>query len=262
MCGSGWTLNGATVVCKQLGFPGAIKALSGVAYGKILPDEPVWWTGLGCQGNERSVSACTGVLSSLKGNHTCELSSAAGVICEGEAASLTLCTFRVYFLLLLVFSSDSSSFSFLSSFIHTTAFLLSLIFLLFYSHVFLCGSFSILSSSSFCLPLPPPPPLLSPLPFLPIHLLHCSLSIAFLPLFTIPLTLFLTSLSLDPTATPPRVGTLRLVDNSTINSSSAGRLEIFFNGKWGTICQDFWKEKNTLVACKQLGFAGAIRSFR
>lgn len=93
VCGSGWSLQGANVVCKQLGFPGALQSLSGTQYGKILPDEPVWWTGLGCRGIESNVSACPGVLSSLEKNHTCELVSAASVICEGEAPSLTITYF-------------------------------------------------------------------------------------------------------------------------------------------------------------------------
>ena len=54
-------------------------------------------------------------------------------------------------------------------------------------------------------------------------------------------------------------GKLRLVGWS---SFSAGRVEICHNGEWGTICadDDAWNEKNAQVACKSLGYSGALNS--
>ncbi|XP_025102100.1 deleted in malignant brain tumors 1 protein-like isoform X8 [Pomacea canaliculata] len=37
-------------------------------------------------------------------------------------------------------------------------------------------------------------------------------------------------------------------------TKSAGRLEIYFNGKWGTVCNTEFKERNARVACRMLGF--------
>ena len=33
-----------------------------------------------------------------------------------------------------------------------------------------------------------------------------------------------------------------------------GRVEIFLNEEWGTICEDLWGDTQTIVVCRQLGF--------
>ena len=49
--------------------------------------------------------------------------------------------------------------------------------------------------------------------------------------------------------------TLRLVDGP---DSSSGRVEIFHEGEWGTICDDRFYGPVIDVICRQLGFPGAI----
>ncbi|XP_071486160.1 scavenger receptor cysteine-rich domain superfamily protein-like [Diadema antillarum] len=45
-------------------------------------------------------------------------------------------------------------------------------------------------------------------------------------------------------------------------SSDRGRIEIFHENRWGTICNNNWSRKEALVACRQLGFPGvAISSY-
>lgn len=54
-------------------------------------------------------------------------------------------------------------------------------------------------------------------------------------------------------------GDLRLVQNgATSESFSAGRLEIFINTTWGSICADNFNITDATVACRQLGFSGAL----
>jgi deleted-in-malignant-brain-tumors protein 1 len=54
---------------------------------------------------------------------------------------------------------------------------------------------------------------------------------------------------------------MRLRGFSTPNHP-AGRVEVFYSGKWGTVCDDGWDIDDATVACRELGFHSAIKALK
>ncbi|ROI79010.1 Galectin-3-binding protein A, partial [Anabarilius grahami] len=77
VCDDGWDLAEALVVCRQMGFSGAISAQSGGHYGE--GSGPIWLDEVKCKGSESSLSDC-----SFEGwaGTDCTHKEDAGVVCE------------------------------------------------------------------------------------------------------------------------------------------------------------------------------------
>ena len=78
VCDDNWDLPDAQVVCRQLGFDGAIEALSNAYFGAGADSMPILLDDVICFGNEVMLSQC---LLPPVGRHNCRHYEDAGVRC-------------------------------------------------------------------------------------------------------------------------------------------------------------------------------------
>ena len=104
ICSDYWDLPDAEVVCHQLGYDGALRAVRNAAFGQGTG--LIWLDDVKCVGNEPSISHCNHL---ELGAHNCRHYKDAGVVCR-PAGNLAIhahnkqlkanrLTFRVFFLI-------------------------------------------------------------------------------------------------------------------------------------------------------------------
>lgn len=82
VCAEDWDLNDADVVCRQLGFLGALDALS---LFRFSPSELVLLAGVQCNGTEDSLCGCaSNGVGPTDCPSNCFLGCEAGVVCQGK----------------------------------------------------------------------------------------------------------------------------------------------------------------------------------
>ena len=55
----------------------------------------------------------------------------------------------------------------------------------------------------------------------------------------------------------PEQFSIRLVGG---RQSNEGRVQIFFNNQWGSVCNHEWDFNDTRVTCRQLGYADGVKA--
>ena len=90
VCASGWDLQDANVVCRQLGFAGAVEATASGAFRRPTK----WLSGVQCTGDESSLIECS---KTGWGTYFCSQYKYAGVVCSaGDKKYIMFCCSLVY----------------------------------------------------------------------------------------------------------------------------------------------------------------------
>ena len=86
VCDDSWSRTEATVVCRMLGYSVAVSAPGSAHFGRGTGR--IWLDDVGCTGSEDNLFDCN---HRPWGDHNCDHSEDAGVVCGGEQVQALLC---------------------------------------------------------------------------------------------------------------------------------------------------------------------------
>ena len=97
VCDYYWDFVDAIVVCRQLGYPGAVEAPRYAAFG--AGSGPSWYNSVYCTGTQRNLTQCSKYISNF--GSACSHSQGAGAVCSSKC-SCTIIIFIIHTKIMLL----------------------------------------------------------------------------------------------------------------------------------------------------------------
>ncbi|XP_050975787.1 deleted in malignant brain tumors 1 protein [Labeo rohita] len=237
VCDDDWDMNDAAVVCRQLRCGRAVSAYSSAHFGQ--GSGQIWLDDVGCSGSESSLTQCP---HRPIGTHNCGHSEDAGVVCSVNLQQPNISH-----------SAPDGQFVMESK---------GLVITRGHSFTIICSTESQYSGGSFHL-------------FRGSNITRSESAVNHSSSFSFPeadyshegtyscvYEVSVSSRSFRSSASELLLITitdLRLVNGSEL---CCGRVEIRYNGQWGTVCDDNWDMNDAAVVCRQLQCGSAISAPR
>ncbi|XP_029473789.1 deleted in malignant brain tumors 1 protein-like isoform X2 [Rhinatrema bivittatum] len=234
VCDHGWELQDAQVVCKDIGCGFAISATGAARFGEGT--DSIWLSDVDCKGTESKITDC---LASRGNKPNCSHAEDASAVCTGNLPKPTMSRSPLY---ILFNRGDNVQLKCTIPLLYTQSTVY------FYKeNVSNPIAMKTLSSEEVTVN----------------HTLN-ELETSDSGRYTCQYEISLPGQSFrSPESEPVKV----IISKMPIRLANgthrcAGRVEIFYNDEWGTVCDDFWDTDDAAVVCKQLDCGIALSALR